>query len=440
MDSSNHHPPELLARRVRLRWAGYLLLVVAFLLAFFHRNTPAAMADALAIDWSAGPGVLGAISASYFWVYTLMQVPAGVLADLYGPRRLVAFGMAVAAAGTLLTALASGPISGALGRVLIGFGVAFPFIGLLKFSAVWFPERQFATLSGLTIFVGNLGAALAATPLVLLMGLMRWQELFLLLAGSTFLLALAIWRSVYDRPEHVGLPPVHAPLPSELAAGKDWRAGLRRVVANRATWPGFFINFGAAGGIFGFAGLWGMPFLQDVYGFTRAEAAHQTGLMMVACAVGGLVIGRLSDRLGRRRPVLLIWTAVHTLLWLPWMLAWPLSVGGSTLLALLLGFSSTSFALTWACAKEVNPPALSGMATGVVNTGAFLGGATIQQAIGLAVEFEMTAGSSLGQALAHAVWAIPVCCAVGVLAALLQTETYARNISCERVSAGTRPA
>lgn len=420
---------ELERRLLHLRWTGYGLLVTSFILAFFHRNTPAAMADALARDWGAGPAALGALSASYFWVYTVMQIPTGILADRLGPRRIVSLGMAVAGVGTLVFAWAPDVVWGTVGRVLIGLGVAFPFISLMKFSAVWFPERQFATLSGLTVFIGNVGAALAATPLVWLMQQVSWHHAFQWLGLATVLLAGVLWRFLRDRPEQAGLPPVHPPSSAEQVAGEHWAKGLLRVLRNRATWPGFFINFGLAGGAFGFAGLWGIPFLESAYGYTKAEAATQTGLMMVACACGGLTIGRLSDWLGRRKPVMLAWTGVHCLLWLPWTLHWSMSHAMSTALAVGLGFTSAAFALTWAVAKEVNAPSLSGMATGVVNTGAFLGGALIQQLIGVWLQWRLGAGVALADALVESLWLIPVTCAAGVYAASRMTETWARNIS-----------
>ncbi len=414
-----------------MRWTGYGLMVVGFVLAFFHRNSPAAMADALAAEWHAGPALLGAVSASYFWVYTAMQVPTGILADQLGPRRIVSLGMAAAGVGTVLFALAPDAAWGAAARMLIGFGVSFPFISLMKFAAVWFPERQFATISGLTVFIGNIGAVLAATPLVWVMHHMAWQGVFLGLGAATLVLAAVTWRLVYDRPEHAGLPPVHAPTPAEEGAGPHWREGLMRVLRNRRTWPGFVLNFGLAGGAFGFAGLWGVPFLEGSYGMGKAEAATQTSLLVAACAVGGLVIGRISDALGRRRPVMLVWTLAHTLLWLPWLLHWPLTGWRHSLLSAGLGFTSAAFALTWAVAKEVNAPRLAGMAAGVVNTGAFLGGAVIQQAIGFWVEWR--SGSVPAAAALHeAVWLIPLTCAAGVVAAWGVTETYARNISLAR--------
>lgn len=422
---------DLQGRLLRLRWIGYGLLVTGFVLAFFHRNSPAAMADVLVADWHAGPALLGTVAASYFWVYTLMQVPTGILVDQFGPRRIVAPGMALAGIGTLAFAMAPDAGWGVAARMLIGFGVSFPFISLMKFTAVWFPERQFATLSGLTVFIGNLGAVLAATPLVWLIGHMAWQPAFIGLGLATLLLAGLTWRQVLDRPEHAGLPAVHPPTAAERALGTGWREGLLQVLRNRRSWPGFVVNFGLAGGAFGFAGLWGVPFLESSYGLDKADAAAQTSLLVMACAVGGLVIGRVSDALGRRRPVMVTWTVLHTLLWLPWLLHWPLSVGQHALVSAGLGFTSAAFALTWAVAKEVNPPRLAGMAAGVVNTGAFLGGAVIQQAIGLWVEWR-SAEVSASVALHEAVWLIPLTCAVGMVAAWCVTETYARNISHAR--------
>jgi sugar phosphate permease len=414
-----------------MRWTGYGLMVVAFVLAFFHRNSPAAMAEALAVEWHAGPALLGTIAASYFWAYTAMQVPTGILADRLGPRRIVSLGMAAAGVGTVLFALAPDAAWGAVARMLIGFGVSFPFISLLKFAAVWFPERQFATISGLTVFIGNIGAVLAATPLVWVMHYLAWQGVFLGLGAATLVLAAVTWHLVYDRPEHAGLPPVHAPTLAEDCAGPHWRVGLMQVLRNRRTWPGFVLNFGLAGGAFGFAGLWGVPFLEGSYGMGKAEAAAQTSLLVAACAVGGLVIGRISDALGRRRPVMLAWTLAHTLLWLPWLLHWRLAGWQHSLLSAALGFTSAAFALTWAVAKEVNAPRLAGMAAGVVNTGAFLGGAVIQQALGFWVEWR-TELVPAAAALHEAVWLIPLTCAAGVVAAWCVTETYARNISLAR--------
>ncbi len=418
-------------RLLQLRWIGYGLLVAGFVLAFFHRNSPAAMADALAADWRAGPALLGGVAASYFWIYTLMQVPTGILVDQLGPRRIVSLGMALAGAGTLMFALAPDAGWGIAARVLMGFGLSFPFICLMKFSAVWFPERQFATLSGLTVFIGNAGAVLAATPLVWVMAHVPWRGVFMGLAGFMLVLAVLTWRLVRDRPEHAGLPPVHAPTAQERGAGMHWREGLREVLCNRRTWPGFVLNFGLAGGAFGFAGLWGVPFLEGSYGMAKAEAATQISLLVAACAVGGLIIGRISDAIGRRRPVMMLWAAAHTLLWLPWLLHWSLSAWQHSLLSVGLGFSSAAFALTWAVAKEVNAPRLAGIAAGVVNTGAFLGGAVVQQAIGVWVEWRSTSIPA-AEALHEGVWLVPAGCVLALLAALCVTETYARNISRER--------
>ncbi len=77
----------------RLRWTAFTLVVIAYMLAFFHRTAPAALAEELSSAFNASATSLGALAAAYFYVYTVMQIPTGVLVDTFGPRRTVAQGM-----------------------------------------------------------------------------------------------------------------------------------------------------------------------------------------------------------------------------------------------------------------------------------------------------------------------------------------------------------
>ncbi len=135
------------------------------MLSFFHRTAPAAIAGELTRAFAINSAVLGTLAATYFYVYTLLQIPVGVLADTLGPRRIVSAGSVVAGAGSLLFALAPSWEVAAVGRTLVGVGVSVAFIALLKVSAVWFPANRFATLNGFTLFAGNLGAVIAGAPL-----------------------------------------------------------------------------------------------------------------------------------------------------------------------------------------------------------------------------------------------------------------------------------
>ncbi len=118
------------------------LALASFVLSFVHRTAPAAIAGELTRAFDISGAVLGTLAATYFYVYTLLQVPVGVMADTIGPRRLLTYGSAIAAVGSVLFALAPAWEIAAAGRTLVGIGVAVAFISILKVSAVWFPARR----------------------------------------------------------------------------------------------------------------------------------------------------------------------------------------------------------------------------------------------------------------------------------------------------------
>lgn len=368
----------------RLRWTAFIVVGLAYILSFFHRFAPAAIAPDLQQAFDTSAAALGGLAATYFYVYTLMQVPAGVLADTLGPRRIVAVGGVVAGAGALLFGAADSFLAASVGRLLVGLGVSVTFIALLKLNAAWFPENRFGTLAGLTILMGNMGALLAATPMAWALGFVSWRTLFFGIGLLSLVLAVLSWWLVRDHPGEAGLPSLREIEGQSAHPAHDahWFEGLREVLLNRLTWPGFFVNLGGAGAFFAFGGLWAVPLLMDGYGMDRTAATYHTSLLLIAFALGAFSIGWLSDRLRRRKPVILGAVGLHLLCWLPIAAGAPMVPGLSHGLFFAMGLGASGFILTWACAKEVNRHALSGMATSVVNTGAFLGAAILQPLVG----------------------------------------------------------
>jgi len=377
---------------VRTRALVFGIMLASFVLSFFHRTAPAAIASELTHAFAIGNAVLGTIAATYFYVYTILQIPVGILADTVGPRRLVTAGSAVAGVGSLVFALASSWEMAAAGRSLVGVGVAVAFIALLKITAVWYPPQRFATLNGVTMLAGNLGAVIAAAPLAWLVTLASWRAVFVGLALISFALGVATWMLVRDRPEERGFAPVN-PLPPRAGPPQRWQHALSEVLANPATWPGFFVNIGVGGSFLAWAGLWAVPYLQDVYGFSRVAAAQHASLFLLGVAVGALVVGIVSDRLRNRRGVMVAYTFVYALTWLPWLFRLPFPAWASYAWFLLMGLAAPGFVLTWTIAKELNRPEHSGMATGVVNLGIFLGTGVLQPVIGYVLDRGRAQGS-----------------------------------------------
>ena len=183
-------------RQQRRRSLALAIVVATYALSFFQRFAPAGIASDLVAAFNTSASSLGALAATYFYVYTIMQVPTGILVDTLGPRRILLIGGVLGGAGSLLFALASGLEVALLGRTLIGLGVSVTFIAMLKIIAISFDERRFATLVGLAMLIGNLGSVLAGAPLSWLAQQISWRHIFVALAGISLLLGRRrrIWK------------------------------------------------------------------------------------------------------------------------------------------------------------------------------------------------------------------------------------------------------
>ena len=388
-------PPERKGTFGRVRALVFAIVLASFVLSFVHRTAPAAIAAELTAAFSIPAAVLGTLAATYFYVYTVLQIPVGVLADTLGPRRLLASGSAIAAVGSLLFALAPAWEWAAVGRTLVGIGVSVAFLAILKVSAVWFPANRFATLNGYTMFAGNLGAVAAGAPLAWLVTQTSWRSVFVGLAAVSAALAAATWIFVRDRPEQKGYAPVN-PMPAGHAPAVRWRAGLAAVLVKRSTWAAFIANAGVGGTYLAFAGLWAVPWLEHTYGYTRVVAAQHTSLLMLGVAFGAVAIGVISDRLGNRLDVMRFTAFAQAASWLPWVVRadWPQAATLAWFFA--MGLVIPGFTLSWTIAKESNRPEHSGIATSVVNTGIFLGTGILQPLVGWVVDRSKSAGDLAG--------------------------------------------
>ncbi|MDD5174957.1 MAG: MFS transporter [Sterolibacterium sp.] len=411
------------------RGIALALALAAYLLSFFHRVAPAAIAQDMAAAFQIGGAALGSLAATYFYIYTLMQVPTGILADTLGPRKLLFLGGLVAGVGSLLFGLAPSFELAFAGRALVGLGVSVTFIAMLKLIAVWYEESRFATITGLCMLIGNLGSILAGAPLAWLTQITSWREIFAAVGVLSLLIGVASLFLVSDGPSaHKGVVRIDR---------TAWLVGLLTVLKNRATWPGFFVTFGISGSFFGFAGLWAVPYFTQVLGMTRAVASNHISLYFLGFAVGAATWGFVSDRLGRRKPLIFGGSLLHALGWLVWLSGIAMPPSASYPFCMLMGLLTASLTLSWACAKEVNPPLLSGMATSVVNVGVFLGPAILQPLVGwamdrswLATNGTMQAGARLYSATDYRTGLLLMAgaAAFGCLASLLVRETGCRNI------------
>ena len=184
----------------RLRWIMWGIPAFIFVFAFVHRVAPGVVAKEIMQAFEASGTIVGLLSAMYFYAYAGFMIPAGLLIDGLGVRRVVSAGAAVMGLGSLAMGLAATPSVLFGGRFLVGLGATVTFIGCLKIAASWFPPSHFGTMSAISATMGMLGALLGTAPLAALVAAAGWRGAFVIIGAIPLLGALLCFVFVRDHP------------------------------------------------------------------------------------------------------------------------------------------------------------------------------------------------------------------------------------------------
>ncbi len=423
-------PSPVPPRPAAYRWLVFALLALAYLLVYFHRTSPAVVAKDIMRDLGAGEALLGVLASAYFYPYALMQIPAGLLSDSWGPRRTITVFFLLAGAASIFFGLAGSVATATAARVLVGLGVSMLFVPTIKVLTRWFRLREFSFMMGLLMAVGGLGVLGAASPLAFLSAALGWRGSFLAIGGITLALALAIWFLVRNSPEEMGLPPAEAPsagVPAASAIGL--MAGIGMVLRQPRFWPVAVWFFCTSGMFFSFVGLWGGPFLQDVHGLSKAQAGGVLSMAAVGMILGSPALSWISDRLLGSRKKVMVGAAFLTLLAVLPLVFWPTAFSLWSLYVWCLLFSvltSSVVVIGFTTTKELFPVSIAGTATGLVNLFPFMGGAVLQPVLGLILQGQEKVGgipTAGGYSRAFLVYLLTA--SLALLASLLLKETLA---------------
>jgi sugar phosphate permease len=417
------------------RWIVFATLTLAYFFVYFHRVSTAVVATDIMSTFKVNATSIGLLSSAYFYAYTLMQLPSGILADSWGPRKTVSIFTLIAAVGAVLTGVATTFILVVTGRVLIGLGVAMVYIPIMKVLAEWFKSNEFASLTGILLAVGNIGALSAAAPLAILSNSFGWQEVYLILGGFTVLLAIMAYVLVRDRPKDMGLPSIEEIEAYQngetLSEHKNAQEKISMKQALKMTfgsgmkfWPLAVWYFFMYGSLMVYQGLWAGPFFSDVLGWEKSTYASVLTLIAVGMIFGCPIAGFLSDKvLKSRRKVLMIGTAIYTLIWAYiWLSAGSITSTTSYLIIhFLFGFFGGWFIVSYAQIKELFPLSIAGTTTAALNIFPFLGGAVLQQVTGAMITTQKATVGAL--AAYRSVWFLMfVCMLIATICTFLSKE------------------
>ena len=404
------------------RWIVFFLFSVAYFMSYFYRSANAVIAPDLSAELSLNAAQLGFMTSLFFAAFAAVQIPLGVGLDRWGPRWVTPVLMLAGVAGSLIFASSHSFATLALGRALIGVGMAGILMGSLKMFSQWFPANRFATASGLLIGIGSLGALLAATPLAWLNNAMGWRTVFVAGALATALIAGAIMMWTRNVPPGVEWPRTDTTL---RGTGSE----IAGVFRDARFWRIAPLTFFLAGTLLGFQGLWSGPYLFDVYGLSDIQVGNVLIWLAVGATVGYTISGWLCDRFGMSRTITL---ASALFICVQAALAMQPPLFAVPILYLLFGLTGGFNTMLLAQTRMVFPLAMTGKAVTAVNVFAIGGTFVLQWWMGLVIGLFPTDAAGAYPAAAYSVALILT--ATGALLALLWYRPLAKISTASEIA------
>lgn len=342
-------------------WSIWLLSALFMFYKYAIEVSPSVMTADLMRTFQIGGVELGNLAACYFYAYLILQIPAGLLLDKFGPRKTTTVAIALCAIGSLIFAEAQTLLMASLGRFLTGIGAAFAAVNCLKLIANWFPFKQFAFMAGLMMTVAMLGAVGGQAPLAAFIQKMEWRQAIEWLGGAGLVLAALFWMIVRDKaPDHRK----DAPLTSSKISLFD---SLKKILKSPQSWWLSVYSGFAFAPVMVFGGLWGVSFLSQAFSLTANLSAQMVSLIFIGFAIGAPIFGWFSDWLGKRRPVMLWGTFLALLIISVVIYAPEMSGFALALLLFLFGFLISTFLLCFTMIREIHLPLLAATAIGFMN-------------------------------------------------------------------------
>jgi predicted MFS family arabinose efflux permease len=332
------------------------LMCAFFFYQFVARVSPDVMAEDLQQYFNIEATQFGLLVGAFYAGYALMQIPSGVLLDLYGPRYIATALCLVCGAGVFLFSVAENWTTVLIGRFLVGVGAAGAFISTSKLIRMWFEEDKYSRIVGITVAVGLSGAMFGGVPLSYSVDLIGWKSTLLYLSMIGALISLSIFLFVKN-PNG---------FKEDKEQGKiDFKATWEVMIENKILWIALF---GAllSGPLYSFAGSWSKTYFGQVYGWGSQDAAAPGSIIYGGMVFGGPMIALLSERFHNYAKLialsgLLMAAALFGIMYLK------LPFAGVAIFLIIIGFFSAYQVLVFGMVTERTPQWLGGTMIGIVN-------------------------------------------------------------------------
>ncbi|MEW1719601.1 MFS transporter [Streptomyces sp. NPDC093109] len=366
----------------RAVWVWGIGVAVYFVAVIFRTSLGVAGLDA-ADRFQVNASALSTFSILQLLVYAGMQIPVGLMVDRFGTRRVLTLGVVLFTAGQLGFAFSPSYGTALASRALLGCGDAMTFISVLRLGTRWFPARRGPMIAQIAALFGMAGNLVSTIFISRTLHGLGWTTTF---AGSAFagvVVLVLLLAFLKDHPEG------HEPPPAEHAGVAFVRRQIAASWREPGTRLGMWVHFTTQFPAMFFLLLWGMPFLVEAQGLSRAVAGELLTLIVLSNMVVGLVYGQVIARHhAARAPLALGTVAATALAWAitllhpgehapMWLLITLCAVLGACGPASMIGFDF---------ARPANPPERQGTASGIVNMGGFTASMTTLFAVGVLLD------------------------------------------------------
>ncbi len=395
---------------------------------YFLRVSPGVMQDQLTAAFHINATKFGVLAGLYYWSYTPMQLPAGMIYDRLGVKFVLFSAIIMATAGLWIFINADYYNLAALGRLMIGAGCAFAYIGTLKIAALWLPANRFAFVAGLATAAGMASGKMAQSYLTSSANTMSYQQSlhFVLVAGVVLSIMMLLFvRNNPRKSLHAITPNTNRSIVSELhfifSSRQMWLIGI----------IGCLVYLPSSV----FLDTWGVPYLKNVYHLSQADAVKTIGKTFYGWIIAGPLIGAISDKLKMRKLPLAL-SGFFAALFLCAVFYGPIfSIPTLNLIFFMVGFCCGCHSICFALGKENNPVHLSGTAVATTNMLIMAGGMIFQPVAGMLLDLHASGAIGAdglriytGGDYNFALSIIPLGVALGIFLSLFLKETHGEYV------------
>jgi MFS family permease len=414
-----HDPKALRSETTIMPWLIWGLAVAFYAYEFLQRVSISVYAPHLMSNLHIGEAELGVMSSFFYYAYASMQIPAGILIDRLGAKRLATIGIALVTIGSVCFGSIHGVVGGSIARFLIGLGSAFAFVCAMKLIILWFPPYRFALLAGLTNLAGYLGATFGEVPLTYFVKHYNWRHCAYGAAILGVILTILIALFVRDKPYNHN----KAKRKRKQVAPLPIFQGIKRVIKKPTSWINGAYGMLMVGPTSAFAALWGVSFLKNVDHLSSNVAAGALSAIFIGVACGSPFFGWVSECIGKRRPLLSVAALGSMLATLCIIFLNGIPIYFIYGLCFFFGLFQSAHVLNFAIAKTLVKKHNTGAAIGFTNMAVMAGGAFLQPIIGFLLAWTHhglhTSSSALIRTSFHeALVIIPICQLIAFLIAV----------------------